>query len=116
MNKLLKFKYLFLTAVMTMAIQTQVLAFNPAYLNPSVTEKFDNFKSEFNITVNGFLGFFLASSICIFTIHFIRLGAVGGRPEAKQQVLHHMFITGICTAGLSAVLLVYNMMLLLATG
>lgn len=91
-------------------------AFNTSYLKPELNEKLANFQEEFGTTVNGFLGFFLVSSILIMIIHFIRLGQHGDKPALRTKVMNDMMITGVCTAVIGSLWFVYGLVMAIALG
>lgn len=93
-----------------------IYAFNTAYLGDKLNEKLNAFKNEFGTTVNGFLGFFLVSSILIMIIHFIRLGQHGDKPALRAKVMNDMMITGVCTAVIGSLWFVYGLVMAIALG
>lgn len=84
-------------------------AFNTSYLKPELTSKLQAFQDEFGTTVNGLMAFFMASSVLIFIIHFIRLGQHGANPMARMKIMQDILITGVCTAIIGSLWLVYGL-------
>lgn len=95
---------------------TSVYAFNTSYLKPSLNKKIQAFQQECGTLINGLLGFFLASSVLIMIVHFIRLGQYGDKPVMRAKVMNDMLITGICTAGIGSLWVVYGLVMVIAVG
>lgn len=112
-----KYVYLMLATLCGWCYQfTSALGFNSTYIKPELNDKMNAFKDEFSITINGLMGFFLASSVLIMIIHFIRLGQHGDKPHLRMKVMNDLIITGICTAAIGSAWFIYGLVMLIAIG
>lgn len=63
---------------------------------------------KYKTVINGFLGLCVLSCVLVFIVSSIKLGSTAGNPAERKKVMTAMLLSGIGTAGLGAVLLLFG--------
>ena len=99
MKKLTTMFIAFLIAIQFVTIESYAgTAGLPPYVKDEVIYRFRSFIDEYNVLLSGVWGFFMASSVLIFIIHFIKLGQWSHYPMVREKIMNDLMVTGICTA------------------
>lgn len=78
-----------------------------AFARPTFPEAWNAMIDEYNVIISGFIGLSVLTSLLIFIIHFMRLGAIGNNPGNRSKVIQDLMVTGITTALLGAIGTIY---------
>ena len=97
-----------ISAISYIVINTQVaFAGKLGETAPGFQQAINDFLAEYKVHIMGLIGFGIMISISSFIINIMRLGASSGNKKKREQAITNLLISGICTALLGAVPLLY---------
>ena len=80
-----------------------------SYAEGDTNEAIGEFKDTINKIANILLAIAALSSVLIFIIHFLRLGAAHNHPMSRYRIMKDIMVSGIVTALIGAIGLVFKL-------
>lgn len=68
----------------------------------------NNIYEKYKFFINGFTGLCILTCVLVFIISAIKLGSVAGNPTERKRCMTAMLMSGIGTAGLGAVVIMFS--------
>lgn len=103
-----KLKIVTILVVFIMFMSTFSLANNVEIINPDSIEAVNDFKDYINTISTYIIAFAAVTSVLIFIVHFVRLASSYAHPMLRHKVLKEMFVSGICTALIGGIGLIFK--------
>lgn len=97
---------LIIISISSVALATE--DFEHEIINEETIEAINDFKDEMSTISTYLIAFAAISSVLIFIIHFVRLGASHNHPIFRAKIIREMLVSGICTALIGAIGLIFK--------
>ncbi|WCK57726.1 hypothetical protein PP175_27200 (plasmid) [Aneurinibacillus sp. Ricciae_BoGa-3] len=89
----------------------------PSFAQPKLPDAWKSLMDEYHIIIQGIIGFGILTALLVFIMHMIHLASLGAsNPKARRVILNNILISGITTAMLGAVEVIFSILVTTAFG